>query len=53
MNADFEFNGIYDEVNAATSTFCFIETICGSLHTVGDHISDFGETSYPLSGEGA
>jgi hypothetical protein len=25
MNADFEISGIYDEVNAAISTFCFIE----------------------------
>jgi hypothetical protein len=29
MNADFEFSGIYDEVNAATSTFCFIKMFVG------------------------
>jgi hypothetical protein len=49
MNAGFAFSGIYDAVNAATPTFCFIENICGSWHTVGDHVSDFGEICYPLS----
>jgi hypothetical protein len=49
MNADFEISGIYDEVNAAISNFCFIENICGSWHTVGDHVSDFGEIGYPFS----
>ena len=49
MNADFEISGLYDEVNAAISTFCFIENICGSWHTVGNHVSDFGEIGYPFS----
>jgi len=39
----------YVEVNAATPTFCYTENICGSWHTVGDYVSDFGEISYPLS----
>jgi hypothetical protein len=49
MNAHFECSVMYDEVNAAASTFCLIENICGSWYNVGDHVSDFGEISYPLS----
>ncbi len=49
MNAHFECSVMYDEVNAAAFTFCLIENICGSWYNVGDHVSDFGEISYPLS----